>query len=227
MKKVLIAIVSLLAAIGATLSIVAARFEPTVVPNTYVGIVNVGGLTKVEAAKKVRIWWESQRVNKLTITSSLFQKPLPPMTPGALGVTVDDEGSVADLPMSDLVLAVSEKVGGPPEQKKFEVKYKPVASGQDELKQAIKYAVGKDRPARVTFEKGAIVRQPELSGYELDDKQLYDAVVSGLSSGKVEVPLHEAVKTVPDAELNKITDVVSEFSTNFPSYQTSRNTNIR
>lgn len=228
MKKVLIAVLTVVAALAASVSIIAARFEPTVVPNTYVGIVSVGGLTKVDAAKRVRIWWETQRVNKLTLANSLFQKPLPPMTPGQLGVTVDDEASVADLPMTDLMQAVSQKVGGgPPEQKKFPVKYKAIPAALDGLKKQIRAAVGSNRPARAVFENGLVVRNPEVSGFELDDKQLADAVTAGLGTGKVELPLQEAPKALPDDELNKITDVVSEYSTNFPSYQTSRNTNIR
>ncbi|HTQ12013.1 MAG TPA: VanW family protein [Fimbriimonadaceae bacterium] len=227
MKRVLIAILSVVAALGAALSVIAARFEPTVVPNTYVGIVNVGGLSKADAAKKIRIWWEAVRVNKLTLENAAFQKPLPPMTPGQLGVTVDDEASVADLPMSDLVQAVTEKVSGTPDQQKFDVKYKAVPEALGELKKAIREAVGKDRPARAYFKNGAVVREPEVSGYELDDSKLMAAVVAGLDSGSVDVPLEEAPKTIPDDVLNKITDVISAYSTRFPSYQTSRNTNIR
>ncbi|HWA84223.1 MAG TPA: VanW family protein [Fimbriimonadaceae bacterium] len=228
MKKVLIVALSVLAAIGALAAIVAARFEPTIVRNTYVGIVNVGGLTKEEAAKKVRIWWETQRVKKLELKNNLLRQPLSPMTPGMLGVTVDDEGSVADLPMSDLMEAVTEKVGASaPEQQKFPVKFKAIQVPLDDLKKAIRASVGKDRPARVVYKDGAIVRQPEVSGLELDDKLLADAVIAGIPSGSVQLPLQEAPKALPDEELDKITDVVSEFSTSFPSYQTSRNTNIR
>jgi vancomycin resistance protein YoaR len=227
MKRVLIALVSVLAAAGAAVSIVAARFEPTIVPNTYVGIVGVGGLTKEAAAKKVRVWWEAVRVEKLALKNSLFQKPIGEMTPGQLGIIVDDAASVADLPMSDIVQAVSEKVSGAPERKTFEIKFKPVPAALDELKKTITAAVGKNRPARVVFTKGVIVQKPEMSGFELDDKALADAVVAGLKTGTVEVPLHEAAKTVPDEQLAKIKDVVSEYSTTFPSYQSSRNTNIR
>ncbi len=227
MKRVLVALLSVLAGLGAAVSIVAARFEPTIVPNTYVGIVNVGGLSKVDAAKKVRIWWETQRVKKLSPTNKLFLKPLPPMSPGQLGVSVDDEGSVADLPMSDLTQALAEKVSGAPEPKKFDVKYRAIPAALSDLKVSIAEAVGKNRPARVVYENGIVVRQPEVSGFEVDETQLMAAVIAGLETEKVEIPLKEAPKAIPDDELNKITDVVSEFSTKFPAHQTSRNTNIR
>ena len=228
MKKVLIASISVLAALAAGFSIIAARFESTVVPNTFVRTINVGGLTKDEAAKRIRIWWEAERIKKLALTNSLFVKPLPPMTPTELGLSVDDAAVVAELPMTDLVQAISSKVGaGAADQKKFDVKFKTNPALLTDLKKRIREAVGKNRPARVIFEKGAIVRQPEVGGFELDDQQLTEAVVAGLDSETVQVPLHEAPKTIPDEELNKITDVVSEYSTTFPSYQSSRNTNIR
>lgn len=227
MKKVLIVFASIIAAGGAAVSIVAARFEPTIAPNTYVGMVYVGGLSKDEAAKKIRIWWEAVRVNRLTLKSDLFQKPLPPMTPGRLGLTVDDQGSVADLPMSDLLQAASQKIGGAPEQRKFDVKFKVIPGAIDAVQKTIRAAVGKNRPARVVYENGAIVRKPEMSGFELDENQLAEAVIAGMESHEVRLPMREAPKTVSDEELAKITDVVSEFSTRFPSYQTSRNTNIR
>ena len=69
------------------------------------------------------------------------------------------------------------------------------------------------------YAKGAVVRKPEVSGFELNDKQLADAVVAGLDKQKVEVPLQEAPKHVPDAELDKIKEIVSEYSTHFPSYR--------
>lgn len=227
MKKVLIVIGSVLVALGAAFSIIAAKFEPTIMPNTYVGQVEVGGLSKEEAARKIRIWWNYRRVYKLHLKNDLFQKEIPPMTPGMLGVVVDDEASVAELPMTDLAQAIGEKVSGVPDKQQFDIKFKSIGTNFNKLKKLIHDSVGQNRPATVTYEKGAIVRHPEMSGFDLDDSQLVAAVVEGLDKDFVQVPLKEAAKTVPDEELDKITDVVSEFSTNFPSYQTSRNTNIR
>lgn len=227
MKKVLIGIGTCVAALGGGLSIVAARFEPTILPNTYVGTIDVGGLTREEAAKKVRVWWEYRRVYKLHLKNALFQKEIPPMTPGSLGVIIDDQASVADLPMTDIAQAIGEKVGGEPEKKTFDIKFKAVPASLAKVKKLIKESVGQNRPAMVTFEKGAIIRKPEMSGFDLDDEQLLAAVTAGLEQDTIEVPLKEAAKTITDEELMKIKDVVSEFSTTFPSHQTSRNTNIR
>lgn len=228
MKKLALAIGVPVVAVVAATGIVAARFEPTILPKTYVGMVDVGGLSKDEAARKVRIWWDATRQNKLTLENKLFLHKLPAMTPTMLGVAVDDQASVADLPMSDVIQAVSAKVtGGPQEPQKFPVEFKAIAVSLANLKKRIVAAVGDKRPARVTYRKGVVVRSPELSGFELDEKSLFEAVVAGIGKGIVEAPLQEGPKQIPDAELDKIKDVVSQYSTTFPSYQTSRNTNIR
>ncbi|MBC8064392.1 MAG: hypothetical protein H7Y17_06155, partial [Chlorobia bacterium] len=62
MKKFLFGVLIVLGATGLGLTVTASRFVPTIRPNTHIGIVGVGGLTKEDAAKKLRIWWESERV---------------------------------------------------------------------------------------------------------------------------------------------------------------------
>jgi vancomycin resistance protein YoaR len=229
MKKVFLGGLLVLSGVGVALSITAARFVPTIRPNTQVGIVPVGGLTKEEAGKKLRVWWESERTKELTLVSPLIKTSLPPMTPGKLGITVDDIASVDQCEMSDFWDAAQSKVtGNKYEKQKLEVKFKPTQGNLDSLKKIVKDAIGKPRPARVTYVGGAILREPEVTSFELDESGLSAAVVFALASNyKVEVPIKEAPKKLPDSELAKITEVMAEFSTKFPAYQTNRNTNIR
>ncbi len=229
MKNLLLGGLVVICGTAVGLSVTAARFVPTIRPNTFVGMVPVGGLTKEEAAKKLRIWWESERVKELTLTSQLIRKPLPPMTPGKLGITIDDAASVDQCEMSDFWGAAQDKVTSSDYEKKvLDLKFKGTAGTLDPLRKVIKDAIGKPRPAKVKYVGGAIVREPEVTSYELDEAGLGDAVVQAMSSdGKVQIPVKEARKTISDEELAMITDVVGEFSTKFPAYQTSRNTNIR
>jgi vancomycin resistance protein YoaR len=229
MKKFLIGLCVVLGAVGICLTVVAARFEPTIRPNTQIGIVPVGGLTKADAAKKLRIWWESAKLQDLELVSSQIRNTLPKMSPGKLGISLDDAKSVDQCEMADFWDTAQSKIsGGDSDKKQLEVKFKTNPANLSALKSLIKSAIGSSRPARVTYAAGMIIREPEVTSFELDDEGLSEAVVSALGSdGKVEVPIHEAPKHVSDADLQKVTDVVSEFSTHFPSYQTSRNTNIR
>jgi vancomycin resistance protein YoaR len=229
MKKFLLGLLIVCGVAGASLSIVAARFVPTIRPNTFVGIVGVGGLTKEEAQKKLRIWWESERKTELTLTSKLIQKPLPPMTPGKLGITIDDAETVDQCELSDFWQAAQTTVTGSEYEKvSIDLKFKAIDGDLGTLQKIVKTAVGDPRPARVRYVSGTIERHPEVTSFELDADGLSEAVVAGLQGdGKVEVPLREAPKKLPDEELAKIKEVMAEFSTKFPAYQTSRNTNIR
>lgn len=228
MKKFLIVFGIVLAVSAAGVSIIAAKYESTVRPNTLVGIVPVGGLTKEEAKKKVRIWWESQKLQPLQLTSKLFRSPLPPMTPGQLGISLDDAASVDQIPMSDFWDAAQGAFSGPADRKIYPVVYKKGPAALDKLKSLVKGAMGEVRPATVKYAGGVITRSPEVTSFELDEAQLSDLVLDAVKGdGKVEVPVKEAPKHIPDEALDKITDVVSEYSTRFPAYQSSRNTNIR
>ncbi len=229
MKKVLIGGLAVLGATGVGLTVTAARFVPTIRPNTQIGVVAVGGLTKEEAAKKLRIWWESERKKELRLTNNLIKTPLPPMTPGKLGISLDDAASVDQCELSDFWGAAQSTVsGGEYEKKELDVKFKSGSSDLGNLKKLVKSAIGKPRPARVLFTGGVIKREPEVTTFELDEAGLPEAVLTGLEgTGSVEIPLKEAPKRLPDAELAKITEVMGEFSTKFPAHQTARNTNIR
>lgn len=229
MKKFLFGLLAVSSVACLGLTAMASRFVPTIRPNTHIGIVPVGGLTKEEAAKKIRIWWESERVKELTLVSDLIRKPLPPMTPGKLGITLDDAASVDQCEMSDFWGAAQSTVTGSDYEKKvLSAKFKAIDGNLDPLKKIVKGAIGEPRAARVKFAAGTIVREPEVTSYELDDSRLSDAVVAALESDrKVQIPIKEAPKKLPDSELAKITEVMAEFSTKFPAYQTSRNTNIR
>ncbi len=228
MKKFLIGTLIAIAAIAVGVTVVAAKYQPTIRPNTVVGQVPVGGLTKEEAAKRVRIWWEAEKTKELTLTCEQFKAKIPPMTPSQLGITVDDEASVAPCEVNDFWDAASQKISGEPTRVSFPIKYKPNGAKVDTLKKLIKSSIGPLHPAKVTYAGGIITRTPEVTSFQLDEAKIYDAVTAGLSgNGEVEVPITEAPKHLSDEDLNKIKEVVSEYSTHFPAYQTSRNTNIR
>jgi vancomycin resistance protein YoaR len=108
------------------------------------------------------------------------------------------------------------------------MRFRESGNGGEVLEQHVASSIGGKRPARVRLIDGSIVREAEVSGYGVDRSRLGTSLVLALSRGGVlEVPLMEAPKRLPDSELAKINDVVSEYSTSFPRSQTSRNANLR
>ncbi len=229
MKRVVVGLLLIVAGGAAILSICAARYQSVVRPNTRVGPVSVGGLVPEEAAKKLRLWWETAKREPLKLQNAKLKKELTDATPGQLGVTLDDAATVAKLPLQDLTDDIKSTVTREEfSEGKFEMVFKGNGTPPVELAKTIREVAGPPHVARAVWQNGAVVKFPEVSSYELDKAKLQDAVVASLKdSTPVEIPIKEAPKTVPDEELAKITDVVSEFTTHFPTSKVTRCQNIK
>jgi len=229
MKKVLWVMSMMIVAGAAGVSIMAARFEEKIKPNTFVGIVPVGDLSRDEAMRRIRLWWETEKRRELRV--EIPDARIDPIvaTAGKLGMTIDDVSSIQGLPLDSFWDSAQRSVSSAQgERSQFELKFKP--NGQDAkwLTELVAKSVGSPAPARVEFENGVIKRIPEIAGATLDEAKLPEAVLNALvEDGVVDVPVVQAEKTVPDEALDQIVDVMSEFTTKFPVSQTSRNANLK
>ncbi len=229
MKKLFLGIGVPLCLVGAGLMLVAARHEERVRPNTFVGLVPVGELTHEEAARKLRVWWETERRRKLTVHHDALTRTPPPMKPGELGIALDDQASVANLPYENFWEDAGRTVvRGAQEPMRFEPVFRSLAVGHDVLRDFVRDNAGRPQAATVRYVEGLIQRQPEVSGFRLDEEALPRAIVEALKGdGTIELPMVEADKRVPDDALDAIVNVVSEFSTRFPASKFNRNSNIQ
>lgn len=229
MKRFLTYALVVAAAIGAALCITAYRYEPRIRSHTYIGAVAVGGMLPEEAKRKLRIWWEAVRYNEVTVRVDKGRLQPSKLQVAKLGFRLDDEASVAQLPLDDFW----EKTGEVLKQSDLErAEFNPVLFANTDsssvLEHYVRKSIGELRPPRVRLAGGIVVREPEVAGYEVDQGQLPGALVGALRTGdELSVPIIEADKRVPDSELDKIVGVESEFTTRFPSRQFSRNANIR
>ncbi|MEZ0326166.1 MAG: VanW family protein [Fimbriimonas sp.] len=230
MKKLLFGVASAVLASTAGVSVLAVRYEDTIRPNVFVGEVMVGGLSPQEAAKKVRTWWETEKLETIKLTSPKLPKQLPPMKPTELGVTLDDAATIAQLPLQGFVdnaqTTLQREI---PEKEVFNPVFKPNGVIPEKLVKLVKASVGKPKAARALYKGGGLIElKPEVSGLELDVPSLSAAVVSALERDKVlELPLEEAPKTIPDEQLAEIKNVIAEFSTRFSAGNRPRATNLK
>lgn len=227
-KQVFIGSFSSIAAIGAVLSVVAARYEPRVRQNTFVGPISVGGLLPHEAAKKLRIWWESEKHREVDLVIAGATEPLGSFSLAKLGLRLDDEASVRALPLDEFVEGVTRSFGSLPDA----LRAKPTFSIREEawkpLVEAVDSKVGGKTPAKAVLKAGAIERTPEQNGSTIDRGAFRERLIDLVADAKqLEVPITSAPKRVPDAELAKITEVISEFSTKFSTGQVNRSGNLR
>lgn len=213
---------------GTMLGVAAARHQDLVAPRTRVGMVDVGGLTREEAAKKLRLWWDAERRAVLSLADSRMPE-LPPMSASQWGLRLDDRASVENLPLEPFVDSLQRQVGieqQPP--RIFEPVWVLDTESVAKLDAMVRRFAPPKRQARVFYREGRLVRQAEIAGLELDrDRLLKNLLAAFQSKSPGQLPLAPAGQRVTDEQLDQIAEVVSEYSTRFPARQHSRNNNIR
>ena len=228
-KKAIIYAGVALAGVGTAFTILAARYEPTIRGNTYVGSVPIGGLSPEDARRKVRVWWEDAKQRELSFRSDLLKVVPPPKTPGKLGIRVDDVASVAGAPIQSFGGYMTSLMSpGEPARVSVPVRFKLVGGNYESLKRFVASNAGSPAPARVFYRGGKIVRVPETSGFALDEEALPGRLMEAIGGdGVVDLPLAEGPKRVSDASLGEIRDVVASYSTKFSAAKVSRSSNIK
>lgn len=208
------------------------RQTPTIHAGTTVCGVPIGGLSAEDAQRKLRTWWETQKLTPVTLHAQIAMK-LPALTPGALGVAFDDVATVAGLPLNSLIDQASQAAGQTSESKDFPPKFKVVGSIPPDLKAEIDRQLPPVKPAAVRYEKGQILLSKETPGYSVDLRSLPEEIAEGLPDSlvakqplTVELAVAVKPKTVPDEALASIREVVSSYTTNFQSSNKPRTVNL-
>jgi vancomycin resistance protein YoaR len=221
------ALVVLAATAAGGIVLTASRFQERVAPNTFVGSVPVGELTPDEARRRVRVWWETEKLR--TVRLLLPGGSLVAESRLSRLMRLDDDASVAQLPLQDFWDAAARWIPGQePERRVFQPVLEFVAD-VGWLKREAEKRLPKTRPARVFLRDGSLVRRPEVPGRTLSEDALAETILTSVRDGRsdVELPVAEAPKHVPDEALEQIAEVAAEFSTRFPRSNKPRNTNIR
>lgn len=212
----------------AGLAIVA--FPKRIAANTFVDGIDLS-LMPVPAAKaKLASWWTERSNAELSLLGPATDAGAVKTTPSDLGVQLDVDATLAQLPKDGLVHWASRSVGRKTSAKQeFGIVLDFDEIDTKALEQVVAQKSPKLAPARAVLDDdGLIVLTPEVSSMDLvlgdTLPSLHEAIVSG-------TPAHVAgvfgKKRVPDSELAKLTDVVSTFSTKFSASDKFRSTNLK
>jgi vancomycin resistance protein YoaR len=229
MKKALIALAIVVIAPGSAISILAARYQEVVSPNVSVGPVVLGGLTPEEARYKLRVWWEAEKIKPFEFGHAQLTGAFPAMKANDLGLTLDDEASIDQLPRQGFVDALSVRVGRVPTASQvFQPVFKANGLVPVKFQEAIVKTFGENVPARAFYREGRIEHKPEVPTMSADPSALPDALSEALMGDrKVILPLVAAPKQVQDEELVRINAVIAEFHTTFSASNRPRSANIK
>jgi len=111
----------------ASVTIAATGYVPVAAPGTRGGMIEIGGLTKEEAAKKIRTWWEAEKAHEITLRLDEANKEYT-ARPGQMGVTIDDAGSLAAVDFRDFWENAKGIVDKTDENGKFPIKFKKAST---------------------------------------------------------------------------------------------------
>lgn len=210
---------------GVALPMMASRHEPTIPPNTFIGPLAVGNLTRAEAEGRLKYWWNDRgQKDAIVLTSKYLPKGEFTAKPKELGVELDVAATIAAAPVRDFWGSLGPTPTGRTE---LPLEFRYVEANTSGLEKALAASLPKPAPARVDWVAGRIVRKSEVGGLELDKERLPEVLAEAMENDRrAELPIKETDKHVTDEALEQIKEVVSEFSTKFPR-NPPRNANIK
>ncbi len=212
--------------VGVGFGLMAAQYEPKTRANTRIESLDLSGLSRPEAASKLDEWWQSERERELSLnlpTGQTYRAPA-----AKLGLALDAEATLNQVEFPGLLASIREAIAGRPTLGEIDFKFRPVDADTAELEAFVKRNVPDRKPARVVYRGGAFQRTPEVAGFKFDSLKLFDAALDAFQSQESRpIPLVLDVKKVPDNDLEKIREVMSEFSTRFSEGKAARSSNIR
>lgn len=207
----------------------ASQHVPTVQPGTDLAGRDISGYSREEAVSALNEWYESAKSKELKLTSPYLEVQPNDVTPGSLGAKLEIEQSLENLVLEDFWSHYSRRIMGKAPSK---VNIGPVLKFDEKkiegLGDFIEENMKAGAPARADWSGGKVVRTYEIPGMKLDLPKLSETVYRASFTEKaVEIPMVLAPKKVPDEDLDKITEVIGSYKTNFNNGQVDRSTNIR
>jgi vancomycin resistance protein YoaR len=229
MKRVLLTLSGLLVLATTVLFVAAARYEPVIRPNTFVGTVALGGLTRKEAETRLQEWWSPQATMPLTLECRGVTEQPRPSSARALGLELDIPATLALVQLDSFWESLRWRTGiAAVARNQIEPRYRFDRHAAKWLVEFVETHQAKLAASRAYYRDGQIVRVPEAAGIAVDEDGLEAALIAAIAQGgKGQVPIREGTKRVPDDQLARIADVMSTFTTRFSTRQRTRCANIR
>lgn len=210
------------------LAITAANFESVIPQGTLIGVIPVGGLTKSEAEKRVRLWWESERTQTVPVVCTTLNATYGDVRLDRLGLSIDDIASVDQIPLDDFARNTARTLNLAPKGETYSLKFKIQPGSLDAFEKFVTANAPKPAPASVDFGGGRVIHKFEQAPIKLDSAPLGQKIQeSFINRQPLDLPVTEGQKRIPDEELKKIKEPMAEFTTKFSAGNRPRSSNIK
>ncbi|MCW5947288.1 MAG: VanW family protein [Fimbriimonadales bacterium] len=202
--------------------------QPATTPEgVRLGEVELGGLTRPEVLQRLEAWWDAQRQSKIQPRSNYLTTQPSSITLEESGVQPDWDATLSNLRFTTYF---DRTFGRTVEPTEISIVWKLVEStSASNLAKFVEQNAKPATPASISFEGGKIVRKYEVPAFKLDVDRVGDAMLAAIETGEetFELPLKKDAPTIPNDALDKIQDVMAEFTTSFSEGQYNRSSNIR
>jgi len=228
MKKVILVFAGAFLLGASSVAIMANQYEPTLPQGAIVGKVPVGGLTKDQARKNLRTWWEAERIGKVTFIHQKF-KPVPAqMSWTSAGLNLDDEASINQIPLDGFWSNAQRSIGAMSQAGTFPVQFKINEDKFQIFEKWVNTVKPAIKPANVQWDGNKLVKRYEGTTIAFDHETYgLNLPTAFLEKVPVEIPIISGTKKVSDEEVDKIVSVAATFSTRFPANNRPRCINIQ
>ncbi|MFM9874650.1 MAG: hypothetical protein ACKVQS_14435, partial [Fimbriimonadaceae bacterium] len=214
---------------GGTLGVFYGTYDAEILPSTYILDGNALIGNKEAVKKSVDQWYENYSMETVELTGKGYGEKKFGTSLKEMGCELDTAKTASEFKYKDFFTNL---IGGYSEYKGKETEVEPVIECKLTKIEDLKAFVEKYKPeigdAKAKYVGGKILLTYENVSNELDESKVESALLAAAYDRKIgAIPFVEAPKHVPDAELEKITTVVSEFKTSFNAGKVSRSANIR
>ncbi|MCH8275096.1 MAG: VanW family protein, partial [Armatimonadetes bacterium] len=205
---------------------VLALMPPKTPPGLTLEGTGLAGLTRSELRTRLEEWWSRKKEERLTPHCANLAEPPLPMSLSRLGVRPDWNATLAGVRFES---ALESLLGRSAEAGKVRIVWATGTADLGRLEQFITENALAPRPASVRYDGGRVVREPEITPFRLASARVSVAAARAVEAGLTEfdLPIEAEPPRIASDVLDRITDVIGEFTTKFNAGNRNRSGNIR
>lgn len=199
--------------------------DPILQPDITIAGINVGGLTASEAKLQLRLWWENERRQMVSLTSPKFKVQPEPRSLTSWGLSLDDSGTIQSLPKEAFIN--SGLPTGSLVAKDFVPVIKFDSSKFDSLERFMFSQLGRGEAAtQLTIVGGKLTVKGGKPAPKLDRKATAESLMQAYKSGALmgSIAIDAPASDLPEQGLTLVE--VARYTTRYPTGQKSRNNNL-
>jgi vancomycin resistance protein YoaR len=226
MKRLVFIIVGFLALSVGVVTVYGISQPPLMPEGASIAGIPIGSMTRSEALNILEAWWENSRHQQIEPTSKLLSRQPGKLTLDQAGLRPNWDKTLDEISLDTWL---SKLFGKKEKGHAIEIVWETGSGNFKELEEFVVRHSRPSQPAKVYLRNGRIVREYEITPFRLDKEKISTAILDAVQSGQTtfEIPMVESPPKIDRKDLDKITEVISSYTTKFSTAKVNRTSNIR